>query len=115
MSRWLIALPILALAGCVQPPPGPNPFLQAQIGKPELQLVHDLGVPSRSYETDGHKFLAYESSTQWADYWGPGWGPGWRHWGGWGGPEEIVTNKCETTFDLVDDRVIGYQQHGTGC
>jgi len=116
MTKWLIAGSILALAGCATPS-GPNPMLQGQIGKSEVDLVRSLGVPDHSYSANGIKFVAYEHSYQYADNWG-GWG-GWgnRRWGGWGdwGPTDIYTVKCETSFEVTGGVVTGYTLHGDGC
>ena len=116
MSKWLIAASVLALTGCVQPS-GPNPLLQAQIGKSEVQLVRDLGVPNRTYNARGIKFVAYEHSYQWVDNWGGG-GWGGRRWGGWGGdwgPTDIYTVTCETAFEITGGVVTSYEFHGDGC
>lgn len=114
MGKWLIGVCMLTLAGCATQV-GPDPYLQAQIGHSELDVIHAMGVPVHSYTTEGHHFLAFEQKTQWVDNWGGG-GWGWRHgWGGWGGPTEIDDYVCQVSFEFVNDRAIGYQLHGNGC
>ena len=35
-------------------------YLNQLVGQPETELVRQLGVPTRTFETAGHKFLAYD-------------------------------------------------------
>jgi hypothetical protein len=77
-------------------------------------------VPSRTYETGGHKFLAYRRSkleSTPGDFGPWGWGGGyWGRWGGWGGfPPEIVQRDCETTFDLLNGVVQSWNFRGNDC
>jgi hypothetical protein len=113
---------VLALAGCAYPNPEHVAESNALVGKTETQLVRALGVPSRTYETGGHKFLAYSRSkleTIPGDPgFGPGWGWGYWHggWGGWGGfPPEIIQRDCESTFDLVNGVVQSWSFRGNDC
>ena len=118
---WL--LPPL-LAGCaVRPSPARVAALNALIGQDETTLVKELGVPTRSFKTGGHTFLAYDQRhvevvPGWSPYpWGP-WGGEWG-WGGWGWnngfPPQIVTYGCETTFELTDNRVSSWSLRGNAC
>jgi hypothetical protein len=115
---------VLALAGCVYPNPQHVAATNALVGKSETDLVHALGVPSRTYETGGHKFLAYNRSKLetipgdpgFGPGWGWGWHGGWGGWGGWGGfPPEIVQRDCETTFDLLNGVVQSWTFRGNDC
>lgn len=120
MKTWmlaasLVALSGVALSGCTMQPAGPDPFLQAQIGHNEIDVVHAMGVPVHTYETNGHKFLAFEKNTQWVDNWGGGMYGGWHRWGGDWGPTEVDNLVCQVSFEFVDDKAIGYQVHGNGC
>jgi hypothetical protein len=112
----------LALAGCAYPNPQHVAQVSALVGKSETDLVHALGVPSRTYETGGHKFLAYSRSkieSTPGDFGPWGWGGGYwgRGWGGWGGgfPPEIVQRDCETTFDLLNGVVQSWNFRGNDC
>jgi hypothetical protein len=118
---------VLALGACAYPNPQHVAELNALVGKSETDLVRTLGVPSRTYDTGGHRFLAYSKSKletipgtpgfgPWwgGGYWGGGyWGGG---WGGWGGfPPEIVQRDCETTFDLLNGTVQSWKLRGNDC
>jgi hypothetical protein len=112
---------VLALGACAYPNPGHVAALNALVGKSETQLVQAMGVPSRSYDSGGHRFLAYSKSRidtipGGGGPYGPWWGP-YGYWGGgWGGfPPEVVTRDCETTFDLVGGVVKSWGLRGNDC
>lgn len=110
------------------------------IGRSETDLVRVYGVPTRTFTTDGHTFLAYiqnESSFSpgtpgfggwgWGGGWGGGgWGGGgWGGFGGWGGggwgggwggfPPSYYQSSCATTFEVDNGRVSGWNLRGDGC
>ena len=120
----LIAAPVL-LGACVSGPDR-GQVLNSLIGQPETTAVQVLGVPSRTYEAEGHKFLAYtEQRSQVIDRgpflfggfggfgYGPGFGPGF----GYGGffPSEVVVRGCETTLDVVGGVVRTWALRGNAC
>jgi hypothetical protein len=116
-------LPVLAgltlLAGCAYPNPQHVSALNAMVGKPEADLVRAYGVPMRSVETGGSKFLAYsqhriESYPEGPFWGGYGWRGGWGWGGGWGYPD-VVQFDCETTFELKDGLVKGWSLRGNAC
>jgi hypothetical protein len=115
-----LALALLpALAGCVDAIAAREAELAPLVGKSELDLVRQLGVPTRTTETGGRKFLAYvEDRSQLL--------PGLRPvgpWGAYGYPmggfqgvsPEIVPRACETTFELEGGVVRAFALHGDGC
>ena len=112
---WLLAA---VLSGCAPPFDRPA-FLATLVGQPEAELVRRLGVPSRTYETGGRKFLAY--SEQRSDLIGGGaffggfgyFGPGYDGYGGF--PSEIIERSCETTFEVGDGRVLAWSLRGNAC
>ena len=120
---------VTVLAGCAYPNPAHVAALDAMVGKPEQTLIQTFGVPSRSYDTGGHRYLAYTHSRietipgtpgfgPWGGggYWGGGWGGGWGGWGGYGGfPPEIVQRDCETTFNLQNHVVLSWSLRGNAC
>jgi hypothetical protein len=125
----------LALGACAYPNPQHVAALNALVGKSETDLVRSMGVPTRTYDTGGHRFLAYSRNRletipgdpgfgPWGGgYWGGGWGGGgWGGggWGGWGGGwggfgPEIVQRDCETTFDLLNHIVQSWSLRGNDC
>jgi hypothetical protein len=108
------------LAGCAYPNPQHVQALNAMIGKPEAEVVRAYGVPVRTIETGGSKFLAYSNhhidSYPDGPYFG---GYGWRRygwgggWGGYGG--DIVEFQCDTTFELTAGLVKTYTLRGNAC
>ena len=112
----LLALP---LAACAQGPTLQEQ-LQAHVGKSELDLVTTLGVPVRTYEVEGRRFLQYEQrrsvlyqepGLQRPFYGGP-WGP---RWGYVPGPAVVGVVGCDITFELREGRVQGFSYRGQGC
>lgn len=114
--RWLVLIAVLVVASCADPAAVARheAAMNAYVGQSELDLVHKLGVPSRSYDVDGRRFLAYSRRS--IDVW-PGMSFGGFGPFGYGGgvPPQVVQWACDTTFELVGGRVIGWQQRGNNC
>jgi hypothetical protein len=104
------------LAGCADRLAERRAYLATLVGTSEADLVRTLGVPTRTVEAEGHRFLAYTESREELIPGGP-MGPwGWR--GGWaygGVPAEVVQRVCETTFEVIDGRVRGFTLRGNAC
>jgi hypothetical protein len=123
MRRLLLLLP---LAACTQQAPAPLPT--AWVGSSEAQLVAALGVPSRVYEADGRRFLAYDGNgaTYPAVVPSVGFGVG-SVSGGWGRATGVGTGvglsfgpfgqagPCTTTYEVQEGRVVNGTRSGPGC
>jgi len=143
-SRLLPFAALLALAACEVPTQQQRHLLDSMVGKSEVDVLRQFGVPSRAYQAGGHNFLAYiDNETNyspggggwgwgwgggpWGGYggWGGGWGGGFGGWGGgWGGgyggfgggfPATVYNTSCQTTFELVNQSVVGWTMRGDGC
>ena len=136
MRYVLFLLPVL-LAGCaVDGIRERQAQLAPLIGQSETTLIQRLGVPSRTYETGGSKFLAYTQNSIEYDpgsgpffdgfggygfggfgggFYGPGvYGP--FGYGGYGGfPPEIYQDHCETTFQVTGGMVRSFSVRGNAC
>jgi hypothetical protein len=96
--------------------------MAAFVGRPEGELVMALGVPARTYEADGRRFLQYESRRA-VPYLYPAYpaypGFGWHRFGGFGyGPSAYPvyeTRACDVTFVLRAGRVEGFTDRGDDC
>ncbi len=91
-------------------------FLNQFVGHPDFQLVQKLGVPARTYQTGGVKYLTYtESRLEFVPPLPPYGGPRW--WVGAYGepPPQVVNLECETTFAVAAGVVKSYTLHGNGC
>ena len=121
---WIAAAALVAIAGCAYDPAVRTARLQPFIGQSVAVLVANLGVPSRTYETAGVQFLAYTEHR--ADYLPAT--PGYGYGGGYGGPygpnvpygfggfpAQVVEYSCETTFQIVQDRVLSFTFRGNAC
>ncbi len=127
MRRLLLLLPLLA--GCANEPPAPP--VAAWVGRSEADLVSALGVPSRVFETEGRRFLAYDGVGAVSS--GPvvvpsiGFGLS-RFSGGWGSGTGIGTGlglsfgnfgggaqPCATSYEVREGTIIGASQQGPGC
>lgn len=141
--RTTLALPLVALlgaaalvAGCAteSPAAAEGARLATYIGRTEAELVSELGVPNRSYETeDGRRLLQYDTTVATArsapvvtpsiglgigrGSWGGGTGFGTGIGIGLGGYAAPVatTESCSNVFEIRDGRVIGLDRRGLGC
>lgn len=116
---------LLLLAGCATGP-GFAERLSAYVGRSELDLVSELGVPTRSYETGGRKFLAYEEQRTVAvpggfsggPFYGPfagSFGRGFYGGGYAGFGTAYAPVQCDVTFALQAGRVASFSYRGQGC
>ncbi|MFC7551407.1 hypothetical protein EBE87_11755 [Pseudoroseomonas wenyumeiae] len=95
--------------------------LAAYIGDTEAQLIQAMGVPVRSYETEGVLFLQFErrgivplpapDPFYNYGYWGYRPWP-WRPWPSTPAYGEV---RCDITFALRNQRVDSFTLHGDGC
>lgn len=118
MRHTLPLLSLLALSACAVGP-SLDERLATYVGRSELELVSTLGVPTRSYETGGQKFLQYEDNRTVAvpggfvgGPWGGPWGRG--YYGGFS-TTAYAPVQCDVTFALREGRVASYVYRGQGC
>ena len=123
MRRILPAGILLLLAAC-EPGVSRATYLSQFVGRTEPELIAAVGVPVRSIESGGVKFLAYSDrrveiipgSPGFPGY-GPPFGPyGYGGGYGFGGlPPQAIQRDCETTFELVANRVRSFTLRGNAC
>ena len=122
ISLAILVAGILLLGGCADGLKRRQAAMAPLVGQTETDLVRQLGVPTRTIEVGGHRFLAYDES--WIDVipggpivplGGPWWGPGWGPIGVGGIPPSVVQWTCVTTFEIVEGRVISFTIRGNGC
>jgi hypothetical protein len=117
MRRLVLPCLTLLLFGCGDQLAQRRTYLNQFVGHPDSELVQQLGVPSRTYETGGVKYLAYDERR--VDFVPglPPFGPGpWWAYGAYGGaPPQIVTLVCETTFAVDSGVVKSYALRGNAC
>jgi hypothetical protein len=117
MRRPVLFALALLLSGCVDQLARRQALLDRFVGRPEPELVQQLGVPARTYETGGVKYLAYdESKLEIVPEVPFGAGPWWAY-GAYGGgfPPQIINLVCETTFAVADGVVKSYTLRGDAC
>jgi len=117
MRRGTALLVALALTGCAVGPPL-EARLAAWIGRSESDLVTAFGVPTRTYEVDGLKFLQYEDRRAQLVPYDPFWGP--RPYGRFGPlwsppPPAYVVRECAVTFALRQGMIESFSFRGDGC
>jgi hypothetical protein len=109
---------LLMLGGCAVPTTAAfDARMSGLIGRPEADVVAALGVPVRTHEAGGQRFLQYESRRL-VTY--PGsypFGPyRYGYYGGFGGfPPSVETRECDLTFALRNGRVEGFTRRGNDC
>ncbi len=122
-----VALLALLLSACAN---NETQTIANPLGLTEGELIARLGVPARSTELDGRRFLTYETFGSGGGGVTPsiglglgrssgGWGSGTSFgtglglsFGGWGGGGR---GPCTTTYELRESVVVGVNQQGSGC
>lgn len=129
----MLALSLGILTGCARATPEAfNARMASFVGRPEADLVATLGVPARTHEADGRRFLQYEDRRlvtypgdpfYGAGYGGFGYGGFGRrrigsafggYYGSGFGPV-VETRACDVTFELRAGRVAGFAARGNDC
>jgi hypothetical protein len=124
MRKCLLLLPLTALAACATGP-GLQSRMASFTGASEQTLVQDLGVPDKQVTVGDVQYLAYERrdldvTPGFAGpyYGGPFYGGGFIGPGPFfdaGIPGRVNEISCETTFQLRNDKVIGFTLRGDDC
>lgn len=114
MPRAVLILLVSVLAGCANQLAARQAYLNQLIGHSEADLVQQMGVPTRSIETGGVKYLAYTENRVDVMPGLPAYGWGWGWYGG-GIPPQVVTLTCETTFAVSKGVVQSYTLRGNAC
>jgi len=113
MRRLILSLPVV-LAACATGPTLEQ-RLSTFVGQREGDLVAGLGVPVRTYEVDGRRFLQFERQRTVlvpGDPWPYGYYGMWRPWAV---PSSYAVVRCDITFILRGGLVEGFTLHGEGC
>lgn len=117
---------VMLLAGCATPTTeGFRQTLNAFIGAPEADFIHVAGIPTRTYEVDGFRYLEYEDRQTHTT---PGTAPNYRtHCTGYGssrtcntraygGSSPITrTHHCDVTFRVHNGIIVDYNFVGKDC
>jgi hypothetical protein len=117
VPRIVILLLISLVAGCTDYLAERQARLTRFVGAPEPVLINEMGVPSRSYVSEGKKYLAYEETREELLRGTPGMpiGPPFYGMRAGGIPPQIVTLTCETTFVVSEGVVRSFSLRGNAC
>ena len=115
----LVFILALLLGGCANAALAEREaYLQQFVGQSEEALVREMGVPARTVETNGRKFLAYVEKRMELYRPAPMFGAFGSGGVGYMGnirPSELVERFCETTFEVRDGQVAAWRMHGNAC
>lgn len=111
-------LPLVLLAACAQGPTLEQ-RLSTLIGRSEGDLVAELGVPNRTYEVEGRRFLQFEQRRTVAvsqpGFDRPFFTPYGYRWSYVPAPPAYAVVGCDVTFALRNGRVESFNFRGEGC
>ncbi len=118
--RRAVFLLLIVLGACTnQALEARRAYLTSLIGESEIDLVRQMGVPTRTFTLNGEKFLAYDDRRLEfvPGFYGgpPWWGPGWGPWGWGASPPQVIVRGCETTFEIKAGKVASYSLRGPEC
>ena len=128
--RFVCCAALLAsLCGCAVPTTAAfDARVAGLIGRPEAEIVAQLGVPVRTHEAGGQRFLQYESRrlVGYPGAYPPGFGfgyGGYRYggyggfggFGGYGAFPTVESRECDLTIAFRDGRAEGFSRRGSDC
>ncbi len=117
MYRLVVILLAGLLTGCVDQLAARQARFAQFVGHSEADLVRQMGVPNRTYETEGVKFLAFVEGR--VELLQPlpayPYGPPYWAWYGGGWPPQVVNLTCETTFAVAQGVVQSFTMRGNAC
>jgi hypothetical protein len=118
---FVFAIAVLTV-GCSNQLAARQAKLQLLVGHSETELIQSLGIPTRTYETGGMKFLAYEDRQVEVVpgspfFYGPGPFPGFWNGGFYAGgfPPTAFNLTCDTTFAVTGGVVQSFTLRGNAC
>ena len=103
-----------AAAGCATGPTLDQRLLPF-VGRSEGDLVAELGVPERTYEVEGRKFLTFEDRRSYIVAGDPFLYRGYTRFGPYFSPPGYIVRTCEITFAVRGGRVESFSFRGDGC
>jgi hypothetical protein len=115
MRRAILLVLAGLVAGCVDQLAAREAYLSRFVGQPESTLVQQMGVPTRSFETGGVRYLAYNEHRINLIPTFPSYSPFFTGWYGGGFPTQVVELRCETTFEVADGTVKAFTLRGNAC
>ena len=84
------------------------------VGRSEGDLVAALGVPERTYEVEGRKFLTFEDKRSFIVAGDP-FLYRYSRFGPYFAPPGYIVRTCEITFAVRQGRVESFTYRGDGC
>ncbi len=115
MRRAIVLVLTGLVAGCGNQRAEREALLSRFVGQPESAVVQQMGVPSRTYETGGVKYLAYSEHRIDIVPGYPSYTPFWPGWYGGGFPPQVIELRCETTFEVTQGTVRAFTLRGNAC
>ena len=115
MRRSMLLVLTGLMVGCVNQLAARQAYLGQFVGQPESTVVQQMGVPARSYEVGGAKYLAYDEHRIDLVPAFPSYSPFFTGWYGGGFPPQVVDRRCETTFEVAGGTVQSFTLRGNAC
>ena len=103
---WLLAMAGCGIAGCATTGPYEQ-SLDAWKGRPAAELIQARGAPAETFDSDGHKFLVYLSSTVVPFSYMPN--TQGMH------ADDTKSKFCTTVFDVTGGVVVEWALKGNDC
>lgn len=111
LRRAALAACCVLPAACADDQAARIAALDRFVGQPEQTLLQTMGVPTRSYDADGVKYLAYDERRVEIISGTPGVGV----WRAGAMPPQRIELWCETTFQVAQGVVRSFTLRGNAC
>jgi hypothetical protein len=115
MRRAFLLVLTGLVTGCTNQLAAREAYLSQFVGQPESAVVQQMGVPTRSFETGGVRYLAYNEHRIDLIPTFPSFSPFFPGWYGAGFPPQVVELQCETTFEVAAGTVKAFTLRGNAC